>query len=1085
MSEKKRKVEMLKYNNILNMKIFLLILIFGCTIQNQIFAQNLTGMVSSKQNKQPLSGASISLKNSQKAVKTNLDGVFNIEIINLPDTLLITHIGFRPQRISITSNTLHSYNISLEEDAANLSEVIVNTGYQTISKERTTGSFTQVNNELLNRNVSTNILDRLEGVANGLQFDRRKITAENATKQKPELRIRGLSTIEGGSSPLIIVDNFPYDGDIASINPNDIESVTLLKDAAAASIWGARAGNGVIVINSKQGNFNQATKISFNSSVNLIEKPDLFYTRNYLPSKTTMEIQKELFQRGAYTEDNMTYIPAYVELLIKQRDGKIGSEDFNARQLLMQQTDFRNQALGHLYQTGINQQYSLNVNGGGNVYKYYLSAGYDKIRENVIANSSNRINLTFQNTFKIKPTLELSASVWYSNQKAANNGITYSTIGEGIREPYTLLADLQGNSLPAGYFNKRSAYAESAVTNGLLDWQYRPLDELNLTNRINNSNEIRLNGGLKYSFFNNFNLNITYQYLSGTDENQTFYNENSYYVRNLVNRFTQPGGLQVVPKGGILDGSALGKYQGHSARAQLNYTNTFAERHQITALAGIEAGGRTAEQMPGFRLYSYSDDYLGGSTMFDYTAYYPVLPSGSAQIEGPSGSALKTNDRNLSYFSNASYSYDGRYTVSGSARWDGSNLLGVKTNQRGTVLWSTGLSWEISKENFYSKESWMPYVRARVSYGSGGLIDKSQSQYPTIALLTDSRTQYPYANLMHPGNPSLRWEQVNTLNLGVDWSSKANRLSGSFEWYNKDANHLLGSILIDPTTGAGSSYKLNYADMRTRGFDLQINSININKVFKWESSFLIGYARNKIKDYNTPKTSTITSYFNNRTKPPVAGRSVDVIYAYPWNGLSNENGYPIIYIDGKLSGDYSNYTSNYKPENLVVAGIDVPPVFGSIRNSISWKGIQLSALLSFKTGYVFRRTSMEPGAEYETGNTEVNLDYGLRWKQPGDEQFTNVPANVLSYNSSMAALYSQSMALITKGDHIRLQDINLSYTLPAKLLSRLSFQQVRFYMYTSNLGILWRKNKYGIDPDYPNAEFPAPKTIAFGIQVGL
>lgn len=1049
-------------------------------------AQIISGKVISAINGQPLAGAGLTLINNKTQAGTGTDGSFSMMAAKLPDTLLITYLGHKRLKVSVSGKQLNLGVIKIAADHTDLAEVKVNTGYYQIAKERATGSFTQVDNKLLNRSVGANIMDRLEGVTSGLQFDRRNMVGENKTAKPVELRVRGLSTIAGSAAPLIIVDNFPYPGDINSINPNDVESITVLKDAAAASIWGARAGNGVIVINTKQGQFNQPARIAFNTNVNITGKPDLYYDKNYLPSETVMGIQKELFDRKAYVEDDKNYIPAYVELLIKRREGKVTEGEFLARESVMKETDFREQASRYLYQTGINQQYALSVNGGSAAYKYYLSGGYDKNKANQVGNSNDRMNLNFQNTFKLNKDLELSASIWYSQQKAESSSVTYTDMALGVREPYSLLADADGNALPVGYGLKRLAYTEEAIDNGLLDWLYRPLEEQKLNSNIAKDKEIRINGGLKYRFLNHFNLNTTYQYLQGSSQSEAFHDAGSYYTRDLVNRFTQANGQQIIPNGGILEGSGLNEYKGISGRVQMNYDQTFADQHQFTALAGAEVGAQVVESRPGYRFYNYSKDFLGGTPMFDYTKYFPVRPSGSALIPQPPGLVRKGNDRNLSYFSNAAYSYDGKYTLSGSARWDGSNLFGVKTNQRGTVLWSAGAGWEMSKEQFYGISSWLPYLRLRATYGSGGLIDKSQSHYPSIYFTMDSKTGFPIAKLSHPGNPNLGWEQVNTLNLGLDWSIKGQRLTGSFEWYNKDANHLLGSIKIDPTTGAEANYKQNYADMTTKGFDLQINSINMRLPMKWTSHLLINYSRNKIRNYSTPAAQNSYDYFGGVNKPPVAGHSVDALYALPWNGLNPQTGQPLIYIDSKQSTDYASYLTNFKPENLINAGVEVAPLTGSLRNSFSWKGMELSTLISFKTGYVFRRASMKPGAEYNVSTKAIlHVDYYNRWQKPGDEKYTNVPGATSTENTYAGSAYRESMALVTSGDHIRLQDINLSYTLSPKITKSLAVQQLRFYVYARNLGIIWRANKYDIDPDYPYATYPAPKTLAFGLQIGL
>jgi TonB-dependent SusC/RagA subfamily outer membrane receptor len=550
-------------------------------------AQDITGRIISQHDNRPLGGARVRLQKANLHIGTDASGAFSLRARQLPDTLIISYVGFQQKRIALSAQNLHLGNIHLAEDAATLQEVTVNTGYYQVARERATGSFTQVDNELLNRTVSTNILDRLEGLSSGLQFDRSNLSKENANSNQPELRIRGLGTIAGGAAPLIIVDNFPYEGEITSINPNDVESVTILKDAASASIWGARAGNGVIVINTKQGHFSQATKVSFSASANLLDKPDLYYNQDYLPSATAMAFQEELFNRGAYTEDDKTYIPTYAELLIKRRDNQISEAQFQAGKSTMQQTDFREQALRYLYQKGLNRQYAFNVSGGNSTYKYYLSTGYDQNKSNQVARSSDRLNINFQNTFQVRKDLELSGSMWYSLQDAENNSISYSGIGAGIREPYTRLVDEIGSALPAGYLARRQKYAEQALGNGLLDWLYRPVDELALTDNTSGSTELRINAGLKYSLLKHFHISATYQHLRGTTESQTLYDAESYYVRNLVNRFTQANGQLILPKGHILQGNAPGKSQGHSGRIQLNYNQNFSGGHQITVLGGV------------------------------------------------------------------------------------------------------------------------------------------------------------------------------------------------------------------------------------------------------------------------------------------------------------------------------------------------------------------------------------------------------------------------------------------------------------------------------------------------------------------
>src|SRR5690606_34247321 len=361
-------------------------------------------------------------------------------------------------------------DITLEPDENMLEEVEVNTGFYQVPRERATGSFTHVDNKMLNRVVGGSILQRLEGIASGVQF-----TQANGTTAA-SIRVRGLATIESNEEPLIVVDNVPYEGDINTIDPNDVESITVLKDAAAASIWGARAGNGVIVITTKRGRYNQRARISVNSNMTVGEKPDLFYSKNRLPSEIVMQIEKDKYERGGYYVESaqQTPFPEYVELLIARDSGWISDADFLAKEAILQNTEVRDEALKYLYQPSVYQQHALNVRGGGEAYTYYLSAGYDKNRSNVIGNGNDRLNLNLQNTFRPLKGMELSAAMWYTQQRGENNGLSLGDLAARATQvglsPYIRLKDEQGDNLPI-VKDYRLPYVGTAVQEGLLDWQ--------------------------------------------------------------------------------------------------------------------------------------------------------------------------------------------------------------------------------------------------------------------------------------------------------------------------------------------------------------------------------------------------------------------------------------------------------------------------------------------------------------------------------------------------------------------------------------------------------------------------------------
>lgn len=1072
------------------MKSFLLILFAMAAFCLSGHAQTmLSGTVTNAEG-QPVAGATLTVLGSGAIGKTATEGRFSFALSRLPDTLLVSHLGYQSYRIVIGTHTENPLQIVLQAGSHDLEEVMVNTGYYQVPKERATGSFVQIDNRLLNGMVTTNILDRLEGVVNGMDMDRREIFGENPTARPPGIRVRGIATLESNESPLIVVDNFPYEADISTINPNDVESITVLKDAAAASIWGARAGNGVIVITTKKGRYNDRTTISMTSNVTIGEEPDLFYNNRYLPAATVMEIEETLFNRGdVYPEEPQTVIPPYVELLIKQRDGEISDAEFNRQKAVLQHTDTRAEALKYLYQPSVNQQYALNIRGGSANYRYYVSGGYDNNRQSVVGNGNRRLNLAIQNSLRVAKNLELDAALWYTGQQSQNDGITYTHgLSSGTlvgTSPYHRLADEAGNPLAIPR-DIRAAYADGATSEGLMDWNYRPLDEIRLADNQSKSTEIRLNTGVAYRFLNAFNLHVKYQYIRSQSEGYSYYSPDTYFVRNLVNRFTQEDGLRVIPAGGILDGRPDTESLSHSGRAQLDFRKTVAGTHELAALAGAEVRQRIAETLPGYRMYDYDRSTYIGTANLDYSQYYPVRPVGAMLIPSSANVHQRFTDRFISYFVNGADTYRGKYTLSGSLRWDASNLFGVNTNQKGVPLWSAGGSWELSKENFYRFRA-LPYVRLRVTYGSSGNVNPDVSAFPIFSYAgTDTRTKLPRAALTSAGNPNLRWEKVNTFNAGVDMGWFGNRITGSMEYYWKDAYDLIGVDFMDPTSGIikgavpALENRINYADLQTHGVDIQLNAGILKTGFSWDAGVIFNYNRNRITHYSTAEVNNISTYFV--SPPPTVGRSKDVIYMLPWYGLDHQSGRPLVEVNGVLGMDYREYYSGTTVDDLLVAGVTTPPYFGSFRNTFSYRGFQLSANIIWKAGHVFRRSSISPGAEYN-GPGSYHMDYFRRWKQPGDERFTDVPAASETYNTYEASAYSRSAALITSGDYVRLQDINLSYTHRSERLRSAGVEQIRLFCYVRNVGLLWTKNDAGIDPEYIDVAYPAPRTYALGINV--
>jgi TonB-linked SusC/RagA family outer membrane protein len=1030
------------------------------------------------QNGNGIAGAVIRVKDSKHTVLSNAQGYFSLRNVEMNAVLIITHLGYK--HIEIRAKKELGV-ITMTEYSGQLTEVgIVSTGYQNIPKERATGSFVLIDSALLNRKVSTNILDRLDGVTSGLIFNR------NKTGNTPDISVRGRSTIASDASPLIILDNFPYDGDLANINPQDVKSITVLKDAAASSIWGSRAGNGVIVITTYKGVFNQKPMVNLNSNVTIGGRPDLYY-KPQLSNMDFIGIEQFLFDKGAYNNvinNGYGSLSPAVEIMLLNRNGGITQQRKSAMLDSIAMHDNRKDLKEYYYRPSINQQYQVSINGGGANNKYFVSMGYDKNQANTVINSNDRMSLNASNTVKMLDNkLEVVTGILFTRSNTNVNGSAYNP-----QFPYENLADQNGKAL-AITRTLRLPYVDTVGKGKLLDWHYRPLEEIQNPSVTQRSmvTDYRINVGLSYSILKSLRLSGTYTYDKGLNEQLRRNKLASYYTRDMINTYSQinqaTGSVTYpVPLGDINDNSS-NLYYAHYGRAQLNYDNQFNGKHSLNALGGIEIKDYQSK-FNSFTLYGFDQEtFTNRNNTINPTVLYPAFYGfGSSRIPLNIANA-STTDRYRSYFFNGSYTYDNRYILSASARKDESNLFGVKTNQKGVPLWSAGLAWNISNERFYHFEPFT-YLKLRATYGYSGNVNKSVSAYLTAQATGQSNLwNIPYVTITNPPNPSLRWEQVRNINFGLDFQTKANVLSGSVEYWIKSGFDLIGASPIAQQTGV-SVFTGNTANMRGRGVDVALNSNNLKTgSFGWSTQFHFNYNTDQITSYKVKAINNAAIVLGNYLQPLV-GYSYYSIFSYPWRGLDNA-GNPQSILNGNTSKDYSAISRSTNIADIAYSGTLTPKYFGNILNNISWRSLELSVNLTYKLKYFYRRPYLSNASLYSANSTGGQRyqqpDFDQRWQNPGDEMKTDVPSLIYPVNAAREEVYKYSTALIEKGDHIRLQDVRLSYSLSKRKVARLPFDHVSIYTYASNLGIIWKSSKYRIDPDYAQG-IPLPKTIAFGLK---
>lgn len=1051
--------------------LFLFILV--CVSLGEAAAQSvIKGKVYTEENV-PLHGCIIGSKHSSSDVSGE-DGSFQLTLMQQKDTLTFSYVGYKPVTLAVISDETGFLEVKLTEDSYQIEDIVVSTGYSSLSRERLTGSFEKINEALISRAVSTNLLSRLEGISS-LMFDNRGAA--------PKISLRGRSTIMGNANPLMVVDGFVMEGDWELINPNDVKSVTFLKDAAAASIWGARAGNGVIVIETHKGRFNQKPVLQFTSNFTYGARPDLYYAPS-MSSADFIEAESFLFDKGYYNSslNNARYpvLSPAVEILAAERSGLLTPATAAEKLTTLKNRDVREDLSKYFYRNSFNQQYSLNYRGGSSVYSYNLSAGWDNNQDDLVRNNSNRLSLMSSNTIKPLRRLQIETQIayvaWVKNRN--NNVNSVSPTGKTLY-PYASLADEAGNALILEK-DHRVAFLDTVGNSRLLDWQYRPLEELRLSNDLQKTQSLRLNTTANYNLIKGLDVEVRYQYESQLTDSKNRFSPESYTARNLVNRFSQIRGNVVfygIPQGGILNNS-MGNLSSHTGRAQLNYNSQLNKNGELHAIAGSEI--RTTVQSGNTsRTYGYYDNTLVYGSV-NYADFLPTYLNLSGNQKIPNLTDFSgTSYRFVSFYGNVAYSLLRRYSLSLSSRKDASNLFGVKHNQKGVPLWSSGIGWEISKEpQFKSKH--FEFLKLRMTYGVSGNVDNTLSALTTVAYYANSPISgYEYAMVNSPGNPDLRWERSAVLNTGLDFSTKNNTVSGSVEYYMRRGNDLIGRSFIDPTTGVNANasfmYTGNVAEMKGSGIDADLRLHLPFSRWIWDSQVILGYTTNRLTKYNAASSSASSFAGNGITITPFEGKPVFAIYSYQWQGLDPLTGDPMGYLEGQNSKNYSAILTA-DPSTLVYHGSAIPVVFGSFRNTLTYKNWSVSANLMYKLGYYFRRNSINYGGLYS--NWIHHPDFANRWKQAGDELITNVPSMIYPNLSNRDNFYNRSEVLVEKADHVRLKDIHINYQSDGFKKRG----QTSFYLYLNNLGLLWKANKSNLDPDFFSGGIPPSVAYSLGMK---
>lgn len=1035
----------------------------------------------------PLPGVTVLVKGTVTGVATDIDGKFELKCdTDVPVVLVFSFVGMKNKEITVGQQQ-QEVNVVLESEAENLDEVIV-TGYQKISKERATGSFSVVTAKDYKGKMETDIMSRIEGLVTGLV---------NYNKQ---VSIRGVSTVYGNRDPLYVVDGVPYEGKIEAINPADVENISVLKDATAASIYGARAANGVIVITTRAGKSGK-TRITYDGSVKFKPLPDLDYLK-LMNSSQLVDLQVEGFEyyHSPYaTLPKRRSLGEVEELLYMAEQGQVGETELQQKLDVYRNSNNKNQVKDEFLRTSITHQHNLSLTGGTEKNNYLVSLNYYGNNPYEKNRSDERLGFTLKENVKFFDWLAADFGVIGSFTKDSGKNGFDNISSSGSRSntelslytggtSYQMLRNDDGS--PREWRKGKSDYELDRLESiGLLNERYVPLEELDRKHYKDKSSYYRLQVGFNVKIIEGLTVDLRYQTENTQIKNRQLYDKDSYYVRNMVNDGatvdSQTGEVtENIPSGGQLLQIEEDIYS-YTMRGQVNFNRIFKEKHSVVALAGAERRLIRDTKTSVYKM-GYDDHSL---------SYKPVNPNEMSPISGTEAISGSYNwvdwdwnyfsqdeDRYVSFYGNASYTYNNRYSVNGSIRVDQSNLFGTDPKYQYRPLWSVGASWFMASEEFMQNVKWVNRLNLRLTYGINGNVSKETGPYLMLEDANYNSWTGDFSNsITSPPNPELRWEKTAVTNIGVDFSVLNSRLNGTIDYYVRKSSDLLGYRDTDATLG-WTNLMVNYGSLNNKGIEVALGSVNISKPnFEWRTNLNFSYNKNKITKMKHSGT-TVFSYVQSvvHTK----GRPMYSLFSYKDAGLDPENGAPLVY--DKDGNKVSNVGSI---DELEYSGTTRPPYTASLINRFRYKGLSLSFMFIYNGGHVLR----DEISPYLTGSVTSNISKKAmnHWRKPGDENIKGVaPAMNRSASYTMKQVWYALNTHVIKGDYIKLRDVTLTYDLPKEWIRKFSLESMSVNCQVNNLW-RWVANDSDLDPEaYTTTGYgwgartlPVPTTCTLGVSV--
>jgi TonB-linked SusC/RagA family outer membrane protein len=1062
-----------------------------------------------------LPGVSIRIKGTDLNTITDDNGYYKLKAPTWKCTINYSYIGMTEQFVTIEKGNYDFHkNIRLTSDNK-LDEIVV-TGYQTISKERATGAYTIIKSKDLVKRHANNLAQALDGLAAGMQ-------GNDDGRGGKKFTIRGTSTMLADNTPLVVVDGFPITDNPSSnastnpnlnalerINPNDVESITLLKDAAAASIWGARSTNGVIVITTKKAKKGQPWSVEAKTQLSISFKQDVSHLTNSASSKQMINYERWCFENDMlgeeYTGSMSSLFNAINESqLIMYKGykwGTLSKDEMNNQLEALSNIDNRNQIKKYLLKAPIFSQSDFSISGGLNNWTTRASVEYQYETGNFIGSRDNNWKIDWNNNYKLNNHITFNAgfNLTNSNQHSSQLGINDLT----NLSPYELLLNEDGSYATNWHSSYNTDVLSRYKWEGFTykDMDYNMLQEA-LTRKQRTSNtQMRTQLGMEVKIIDGLRFNSKFQYESSNYTQCKTNKAESFYTRYTVNYYT-PGdmngnatGISAIPSGDIIVNE---KGSGHSAlfRNDFSFDKILGKRHAISAVLGNEISN--------YYIDSYIKPYSYGitSTSTGITGkaeYVKTMDGSTSMISGvPSNGKeyiAKTwyHNRFVSFYANASYMYDERYGISASARSDASNLITNEPKYRWSPLWSIGGMWNVTNESWMKEQKIMNRLTLRVTYGKNGNAASTSSARTTIntnATDVDESTGLYPGSISDYGNPSLRWEKTATTNIGLDFSSLNNHIYGSIEYYNKKSTDVLGNVSIASVYGT-SSATFNNASINNRGFELSLGASDDIGDFAVSGNITYAYNKNKVtKLYNeiTNVSDLLNSYY-------IPGYAMGALFTFDYAGM--KDGIPCIYDNDGNQIPITDGSIWYMDHQKLLhyQGTTVSPHTIGINLGLQWKYITLNAYMNGRFGgkmlmptfnylyidnYGGKRGVSAQIADLMDANGNIITNLTNNMVLPTTDGSGNaITAN--QYNNWFFFNHSLNTR-IESSSYIYLSEIDINCTLPDKLFYNKMIKGVDLYGKLENVGLLWSANSKHYNPNYLPGCYQPMLTFTLGASI--